>query len=62
MSRDICIANRHALLLELDAYMVELMCTRVLLAGGDAEGLEALFSAARARREAWLDSLLPSGE
>ena len=62
MWRDICIANRHALLLELDAYMVELMCTRVLLAGGDAEGLEALFSAARARREAWLDSLLPSGE
>ena len=60
--RDICLANRHALLLELDAYMVELMRTRVLLAGGDAAGLEALFSTARARRDAWLDSLLPSGE
>ena len=62
MWRDICVANRHALLLELDAYMAELMRTRVLLAGGDADGLEALFSTARARRDAWLGSLLPSGE
>ena len=62
MWRDICVANRHALLLELEAYMVELMHTRVLLAGGDAAGLEALFSTARARRDAWLDSLLPPGE
>ena len=31
MWRDICIANRQALLQELDAYMVELMRTRVLL-------------------------------
>ena len=62
MWRDICVANRHALLLELDSYMIELMRTRVLLAGGDAAGLEALFSTARARRDAWLDSLLPSGE
>jgi prephenate dehydrogenase len=62
MWRDICIANRQALLQELDAYMVELMRTRVLLAGADAPGLEALFSTARARRDAWLDSLLPPGE
>jgi prephenate dehydrogenase len=40
MWRDICVANRHALLRELDAYMVELMRTRVLLAGGDAAGLD----------------------
>jgi prephenate dehydrogenase len=62
MWRDICIANRHALLSELDAYMVELMRTRVLLARGDADGLEVFFSTARARRDAWLDSLLPPGE
>jgi len=62
MWRDICIANRHALLLELDAYMVELMRTRVLLAGGDAAGLETMFNTARQRRDAWLDSLLPPGE
>ena len=62
MWRDICIANRQALLQELDAYMAELMHTRVLLAGADAPGIEALFSTARARRDAWLDSLLPPGE
>ena len=62
MWRDICIANRHALLPELDAYMVELMRTRVLLAGGDAAGLEAMFNTARERRDAWLESLLPPGE
>mgnify|MGYP002632112758 CR=1 FL=1 len=62
MWRDICVANRHALMQELDAYMVELMRTRVLLAGGDAAGLEALFSAARARRDAWLDTLPATGE
>jgi prephenate dehydrogenase len=62
MWRDICVANRHALLQELDAYMVELMRTRVLLAGADAAGLDAMFSTARKRRDAWLDSLLPPGE
>lgn len=62
MWRDICIANRHALLCELDAYMIELMRTRVLLAGADAAGLEALFSTARARRDAWLEALCPPGE
>ena len=62
MWRDICVANRQALLQELDAYMMELMRTRVLLAGADAAGLETLFSTARARRDAWLDSLLPPGE
>jgi prephenate dehydrogenase len=62
MWRDICVANRHALLKELDAYMVELMRTRVLLAGADAAGLEAMFSTARRRRDAWLDSLAPPGE
>jgi prephenate dehydrogenase len=62
MWRDICVANRGALLQELDAYMLELMRTRVLLAGADTAGLESLFSTARARRDAWLDSLLPPGE
>jgi prephenate dehydrogenase len=62
MWRDICVANRQALLPELDAYMVELMRTRVLLAGADSAGLEAMFDTARTRRDAWLDSLQPSGE
>jgi prephenate dehydrogenase len=62
MWRDICVANRGALLSELDAYMAELMRVRVLLAGANAEGLSTLFATARDRRDAWLDSLLPPGE
>jgi len=62
MWRDICIANRAALLRELDAYVAELVKTRVLLAGADATGLEAMFATARERREAWLKSLQPPGE
>jgi prephenate dehydrogenase len=36
--------------------------TRVLLAAGDSAGLEAMFATARARRDAWLDSLSPVRE
>jgi prephenate dehydrogenase len=50
MWRDICLANRHALLAELDRYHAELGEIRALLAGGDAKGLEALFSRARDAR------------
>ena len=62
MWRDICLANRKALLKELDAYSAELLKTRLLLASADGAGLEAMFATARARRDAWLDSLLPAGE
>lgn len=62
MWRDICVANRAALIRELDAYQEELLRTRVLLASADAKGLETMFGTARTRRDAWLDSLLPSGE
>lgn len=62
MWRDICLANRKALLKELDAYMAELLRTRVLLASADSAGLEAMFATARARRDAWLESLQPVGE
>ena len=57
MWRDICLANRKALLQELDAYMTELIRTRVLLASADSSGLEKMFATARSRRDAWLDSL-----
>jgi prephenate dehydrogenase len=62
MWRDICVANRHALLKELDAYMVELMRTRVLLGRRRCGRTRAMFSTARKRRDAWLDSLAPPGE
>ena len=54
MWRDICLANRGALLAELDAYMAELLRARVLLASGDAAGLEAMFEKARNTRNALL--------
>jgi prephenate dehydrogenase len=57
MWRDICIANRNALLKEVDAFMMELLKTRVLLASADSTGLEAMFATARARRDAWLETL-----
>jgi prephenate dehydrogenase len=57
MWRDICIANRNALLKEVDAFMMELLKTRVLLASADSDGLEAMFATARARRDAWLVTL-----
>lgn len=62
MWRDICLANRKALMKELDAYMAELLRTRVLLASADSDGLEKTFTTARTRRDAWLESLLSVGE
>ncbi len=57
MWRDICVANRQALLTELDAYMSQLMHARVLLASADTVGLEAMFTTARKRRDDWLESI-----
>lgn len=54
MWRDICLANRAALIHELDTYQAELMRIRVLLASADGPGLEALFGKARSTRDAWL--------
>lgn len=62
MWRDICVANRAALIKEVDAFQNELLRARVLLASADGDGLEAMFGSARARRDAWLESMLPSGE
>lgn len=53
MWRDICLANREALLRELDAYRVELDTLRALLEKGDGEGLEKIFGEASAARNAW---------
>ena len=58
MWRDIALANRHALLQELDAYMAQLLHLRVLIASADGPGLEALFDTARQAREAWLAGLI----
>lgn len=53
MWRDICVANRQALLAELDAYLAELAWLRALLIQGDGAGLEKLFAEASDARNAW---------
>lgn len=55
MWRDICVANRDALLAELERYGARLDAIRALLSAGDAAGLEAVFARARAARNRWLD-------
>ncbi|HSD38339.1 MAG TPA: prephenate dehydrogenase/arogenate dehydrogenase family protein [Rhodocyclaceae bacterium] len=53
MWRDICVANRQALLAELEAYLAELAWLRALLIQGDGAGLEKLFAEASEARNAW---------
>ncbi|MFT3736720.1 MAG: prephenate dehydrogenase/arogenate dehydrogenase family protein [Rhodocyclaceae bacterium] len=53
MWRDICVANRDALVAELDAYLAELAWLRALLLNADGDGLEKLFAEASAARNAW---------
>ncbi|MGB7541838.1 MAG: prephenate dehydrogenase/arogenate dehydrogenase family protein [Burkholderiales bacterium] len=55
MWRDICMANRKALLAELDRYRSGLDRVRALLERGDAKALESLFVEARAARNRWLE-------
>lgn len=54
MWRDICIANRDALMDVLDAYMEELELARGALESGDGAALEDMFGRARAARRRWL--------
>lgn len=60
MWRDICLANRHALLAELDQYLGELAYLRALLLSNDGKALEALFSEAREARNRWAEKAFPS--
>lgn len=57
MWRDICVANRVALLAELDAYLDEMARLRAMLAAGDGLALEAVFERARRARNAWAEGL-----
>lgn len=56
MWRDICLANRDAMLQELDAYARQLATIRGLIADNDGEGLAALFEHARTARTAWAEA------
>jgi len=53
MWRDICFANREALLKELHIYIEELNRMGAALASGDAEQLEQTFHTARELRSGW---------
>jgi prephenate dehydrogenase len=54
MWRDICVANRKALLTELAGFERELAEVKTLLRANDAAGLEKLFARARTARNKWL--------
>jgi prephenate dehydrogenase len=56
MWRDICLANREALLGQIDAYQNELNALQEILKNNDGETLEHTFSQARNIRENWLKS------
>lgn len=54
MWRDICLANREALLKQIDGYQNELGALQEALRNNDGEALEKAFSQARGIRENWL--------
>ena len=56
MWRDICMANRDALLAELTRYSAQLGLVEKLLQAADARALEKLFTEARDARDRWLKS------
>ena len=53
MWRDISLANRDALVRELDSYRAELDRIAAMVAAGDGAALEAVFARAAAARRAW---------
>jgi prephenate dehydrogenase len=57
MWRDISLANRDALLGELDAYLAQLQGLRARLAASDAAGLEAVYGNAQRARRAWAEAI-----
>lgn len=57
MWRDISLANRDALLTELDAYLAQLTTLRARLAAADGPGLESVYANAQRARRAWLEAI-----
>jgi prephenate dehydrogenase len=57
MWRDICLANRDALLAELDDCVAHIAALREVVAKGDAARMEDIFGNARRARDAWLKSI-----
>jgi len=57
MWRDISLANRDALLGELDAYLAQLNGLRARLAAADGAALEAVYANAQRARCAWIEAI-----
>ena len=57
MWRDISLANRAALLGELDAYLAQLTNVRTMLAASDGAALEGVYTNARRARTAWIEAI-----
>jgi prephenate dehydrogenase len=57
MWRDISLANRDALLGELDAYLAQLTHLRARLAASDGPALEATYANAQRARRAWTEAI-----
>jgi prephenate dehydrogenase len=57
MWRDISLANRDALLGELDAYLAQLTSLRAKLAAGDGAGLEGVYANAQRARHEWIQAI-----
>jgi len=53
MWRDITLANRDALLTEVDAYLVQLSAMRQLIAAGDGDALAGIYANAQRARLQW---------
>ena len=57
MWRDISLANRAALLGELDAYLAQLQGLRARLAAADGTALESVYANAQHARRAWIEAI-----
>jgi prephenate dehydrogenase len=57
MWRDISLANRDALLGELDAYLAQLTTMRAMLAAGDGAALETVYANAQRARRQWTGAI-----
>jgi prephenate dehydrogenase len=57
MWRDISLANRDALLVELDAYLAQLARMRDMLAASNGAALEAVYTNAQRARREWIETI-----
>lgn len=57
MWRDISLANRAALLHELDGYLIQLIRMRKMVVEGDGEGLNQIYSNAQRARQNWSEAI-----